>query len=159
MNQGLIDRWNRVVTPKDTVWHLGDFAMYITDDEIINILRQLNGHKNIVLGNHDERTIARHSSKFRGPGLFDQIVPGIHEIKYNKQLIVLCHYPMEVWRNSHKGSFHLHGHSHGTLAEPLHKRMFDVGVDPNGYFPVSFEEVVERMSHKRWQPIDHHQER
>ena len=28
MNDRLIDNWNQVVKPNDTVYHLGDFALY-----------------------------------------------------------------------------------------------------------------------------------
>lgn len=156
MNEALIERWNRVVNNDDTIYHLGDFAMKIRDNEIKAIVRRLNGHKILILGNHDERTIARGSSKFIGPDLFEAVHPGIHEIDVGKQHIVLCHYAMEVWNGSHYGAYHLYGHSHGTHPENDTKRSFDVGVDPNGYFPVSYDEVVERMEAKKWKPIDHH---
>lgn len=156
MNEGLIERWNKVVKPEDTIYHLGDFAMTISDDEIRAILRRLNGTKIIILGNHDERTIARHSSEFKGDDLFRAVYPGIKEIKHQKKYIVMCHYSLEVWNRSHWGAYHLYGHSHGTLPEDSHRRSFDVGVDPNGYFPVSFDEVVERMEAKDWKPVDHH---
>jgi calcineurin-like phosphoesterase family protein len=45
MNEALIERWNRLVGPNDTIYHLGDFAMKIRDDEIRAIVRRLNGHK------------------------------------------------------------------------------------------------------------------
>lgn len=156
MNEGLIARWNKIVNDEDTVYHLGDFAMTIKDEEIKNIVRRLKGTKILILGNHDERTIARHSSQFIADDLFYDIHPGVKEIKVGKKRIVLCHYSMEVWNGSHHGAYHLYGHSHGTLPESESKRSFDVGVDPNGYFPVSFEEVAERMSAKKWKPVDHH---
>lgn len=158
MNEALIARWNKVVGHDDTIYHLGDFSMKIGDEEIRNIVRRLNGHKVLILGNHDERTIARKSSAFKGvdKNLFAEIHPGVHEIWVGKQKIVLCHYSMEVWNGSHRGSYHLYGHSHGTLPERDDRRSFDVGVDPNGYFPVSYDEVVERMNAKNWKSIDHH---
>jgi calcineurin-like phosphoesterase family protein len=156
MNEALIERWNRLVGPNDTIYHLGDFAMKIRDDEIRAIVRRLNGHKILILGNHDERTIARKSSAFKGDDLFEAIYPGVHEVMIGKQRIVLCHYSMEAWNQQHRGSYHLYGHSHGTLPERSDRLSFDAGVDPNGYFPVSYDEVVERMEAKSFVPIDHH---
>lgn len=154
MNEGLIERWNKVVKPDDIIFHLGDFAMTISDEEICGILKRLNGHKHIILGNHDERTIARKDSAARA--YFDSITPGIRTLKWQGKTIVMCHYSMEVWDRCHWGSYHLYGHSHGSLPERMDRRSFDVGVDPNGYFPVSFDEVVERMEAKHWKPVDHH---
>ena len=51
----------------------------------------------------------------------------IKEIKYNKTKIVMCHYPMVVWNQSHRGSIQLHGHCHGTLHN--FGKSVDVGLD------------------------------
>ena len=56
-----------------------------------------------------------------------------------KQLIVLCHYAFRVWRNAHHGSWHLYGHSHGSL--PSAGRSMDVGVDCHDFSPISYEQV------------------
>lgn len=53
MNQTMIDNWNRVVTPQDIVYHLGD--VYFGDPkEADKILHQLKGSKRLLLGNHDD---------------------------------------------------------------------------------------------------------
>jgi calcineurin-like phosphoesterase family protein len=53
MNRVMIERWNAVVGPEDTVYHLGDFAMG-KPSEWPAFLRQLNGAKKILIrGNHD----------------------------------------------------------------------------------------------------------
>ncbi|MCX6365194.1 MAG: hypothetical protein NTX57_00570 [Armatimonadetes bacterium] len=56
-----------------------------------------------------------------------------------KQRIVLCHYAFRVWRNAHHGSWHLYGHSHGSL--PGAGRSMDVGVDCHDFSPISYEQV------------------
>ena len=67
MNQTLISNWNSVVCPDDEVFHLGDFTMahfvegkwesykqaYIRTCR--ELLAQLNGHKTLILGNHDAK--------------------------------------------------------------------------------------------------------
>jgi len=55
MNEKLIQNWNRVVQPADTVIHLGDFS-FLKDDKAKEICAQLNGHKVLVRGNHDRQT-------------------------------------------------------------------------------------------------------
>ena len=53
--------------------------------------------------------------------------------------LVLCHYAMRVWRNSHHGAIHLYGHSHGNLIGD--SQSCDVGVDCWRFSPVSIEET------------------
>ena len=54
MNAHMIRQWNDHVTKKDEVYILGDFAISRgrAADEI---LRQLNGKKYLIEGNHDRR--------------------------------------------------------------------------------------------------------
>lgn len=49
-DEELVKRWNAVVNPKDTVWHLGDVVF---GKRNMPILSRLNGYKRLVLGNHD----------------------------------------------------------------------------------------------------------
>jgi calcineurin-like phosphoesterase family protein len=63
---------------------------------------------------------------------------------------------MKIWRNSHRGSWHLYGHSHGGLHESPNSLSFDVGVDARDYRPISFDEVSKLMAKKTFKPIDHH---
>lgn len=46
---------------------------------------------------------------------------------------------MRVWHRSHFNSWQLYGHSHGKL-DPVGKQ-WDVGVDNNGFYPLSFEDI------------------
>ena len=52
MNSEMIRRWNEVVKPEDTVYHLGDFALG-KSEQIAPIVQSLNGKKYFVPGNHD----------------------------------------------------------------------------------------------------------
>ena len=49
----LVDNWNAVVTAEDTVWHLGDFALGPSDDEVAGLIASLNGTKHLLIGNND----------------------------------------------------------------------------------------------------------
>ena len=56
MNETIIANWNKVVSERDIVYHLGDFAL--GDKSLIpNILRRLNGCIKVIMGNHDNLDI------------------------------------------------------------------------------------------------------
>lgn len=54
MNATIIERWNSVVSTKDTVFHLGDFCKRGNPTDFI---KQLNGHIIFIKGNHDEELV------------------------------------------------------------------------------------------------------
>lgn len=54
MNRVLIDNWNKVVSPEDTVYHLGDFG-YINESTYNQYMKELNGNIVIFKGNHDAK--------------------------------------------------------------------------------------------------------
>ncbi len=154
MNEALIDNWNKTVGPQDTVWHLGDFS-FGTPTQTAVLLRRLNGHKHLVLGNHDQG-IVHYSSKFLRAGLFESIQP-YKELKLDP-LICLFHYGARVWNKSHYGSILLYGHSHGSL--PPYGKSVDVGVDSQEispeYRPYSLDEVLTYMKDRAFIQVDHH---
>ncbi len=63
---------------------------------------------------------------------------------------------MKVWKGNHRGTWHLYGHSHGTLPDDPNARCFDIGVDCHNFTPVSFGQVKELMAKKNFKPLDHH---
>lgn len=72
------------------------------------------------------------------------------EYAYGKKVrIWLSHYAHRVWPQSHYGSFHLYGHSHGNLPDDERSLSFDVGIDVLNA-PISYNDVVERMKSKKW---------
>jgi calcineurin-like phosphoesterase family protein len=151
MNEGLIDNYNSVVKDGDLVYHLGDFG-FGRGNEVENVLRRLKGQKYLIFGNHDKDLRSKKE-------LLDRYfiwARDYAEIEVEKQKIILCHYSFRVWRGSHRGAWNLYGHSHGSLYDDPNMLSLDVGVDPQNYFPISFEQVKALMSKKTWKPIDHH---
>lgn len=143
MNETLIENWNSIITPKDEVYHLGDFG-FGDEEEIIKIIKKLNGKKYLVKGNHDVRLMKMKS--FLGHFVW---IKDYYEFQHNKNKIVLCHFPFYSWNKSHYGSFHCHGHSHASLQEVnKNVRRMDVGVDANNYFPVSIDYVEQELDKK-----------
>lgn len=62
--------------------------------------------------------------------------------------MVLSHYPMLSWNGKRRGSIQLHGHIHADRAYNERNRRrgilrYDVGVDANGYAPVSRDEILD----------------
>ncbi len=156
MNDSLISNWNERVKKNDTVYYLGDFTLGKNASDYIS---KLNGTIKFIAGGHDNnwlRKLARPEYRILSK---HELLQPIHIITYPVK-IVLCHYPMLSWEQSHYGSIHLHGHSHNTLGTitnsgdtRIHpenggkqgKRM-DVGVDAQDYFPISIDEVIERLT-------------
>ena len=118
MDGTLIRHWNLLVSPNDTIWHLGDFA-FANPDKTNDILNQLNGTKKFIIGNHDKKNI--HVLKEHGE-VFDY-----KEIKHKDHHIVLLHYPISFWNRCDHGSLHFFGHLHGSH-RPFNRSM-DVGYD------------------------------
>ena len=52
MDATMAARWNDVVRPEDTVYHLGDFAL-ANKEYTRQLVQQLHGRKVLVKGNHD----------------------------------------------------------------------------------------------------------
>lgn len=140
MNQSMIQRWNEIVKPEDDVYHLGDFCMGGTRPK--DWLKYLNGKVHLIRGNHD-------------PHVEDQgfaSVQNYKELKIEGKRITLLHYPMRSWNGSHKGTWHLFGHVHGTMTVAHGRKgikdamAVDVGVDCHDYRPISFKELSKIMA-------------
>jgi calcineurin-like phosphoesterase family protein len=147
-DEELIRRWNTAVKPGDTVYHLGDVAWHRDVVAIDSLLGRLHGTKILILGNHDEKTVAKSPRWAK--------TTSYHEISVSGQKICLFHYRMVVWNRSHHGSWALHGHSHGTLPVVMNAKTLDVGTMCWAYAPVSFEEIKEEMAKRTFVPVDAH---
>jgi calcineurin-like phosphoesterase family protein len=146
MNAAIVERWNNVVGDDDVVYHLGDFTL----DDLTHFtkwVRQLNGDIKILPGSHDQPWlqdfVASEKVQVIAPLVSLEFSEG--ERNGQNQVIVLCHYSMQVWDRSNYGSWHLFGHSHGKLKGS--GLSFDVGVDCTEFVPLSLDQVAEKMAH------------
>lgn len=147
MRQELVSRHNDRVKDGDDVFHVGDmFWRTFGAENAIEYMRQLNGTHHYVFGNHEE--LMEQSLGLRS--FFVRMYNRIHIFPEGgpKKGIVLDHYAGRVWAGSDKGSWQLYGHSHGDLPEIDPLLSMDVGVDANNWYPVSLDEVKERMAEK-----------
>jgi calcineurin-like phosphoesterase family protein len=151
MNEALVVAWNAVVRPGDTVYHLGDFGCVKDPARAGRFASRLMGDKYLVWGNHDRKLRSRREFTDHWVQCFD-----LHEDVFAGQRAVLCHYAMRTWNASHRGSYQLHGHSHGSLPKLPGYRQLDVGVDCWNYAPVSFDEIHRQLSTVQFAAPDRH---
>lgn len=132
----IIDNWNALVRPTDTVWHLGDFAGEdVAFDYVASVFRKLNGRKRLIVGNHDSEEVRAKLPWESVDEVRTIVAPGCK--------IVLCHYPFREWNGYFAGDLHFHGHTHGKL--PSSRRSWDCGVDHKGFMPRTFEAIRKEM--------------
>ena len=150
MDETMIQRWNEKISPEDEVYHLGDVA-FRTHGSIKKILDRLNGKIHLIKGNHEKQAL---TYKFRFESIQDYLELSVEDesLRNGKQMIVLFHYAIKQWNKKHHGSYHLYGHSHGSLPDDIHSQSFDVGVDCHDFYPISYEEVKAIMKQKEWTP-------
>lgn len=199
-NQVMVDNINAVVKQDDTLYHLGDWSFGGVKN-IWEFRKQLNvAVIHFIPGNHDHHILKNRilpnvskNSKTRelvdepcqdavedsvdAQELFSSIrryYDSYYDGKINGQSVVLCHYAMRVWNESHRTSWMLYGHSHGTLddakpsfPEPTwigqdyyikNSKSMDVGIDTHPEFrPYHFDEVANIMKTRVMEfNVDHH---
>lgn len=136
MDAALIANWNNTVPRKGTVIVVGDFAW----KDHAKYLNRLHGKKILIVGNHDKMNQAARSQ-------FTEVHHILCRV-FQKKPAVFCHYPMLSWPGSTHGSWHLCGHSHGTVTTPEHVLRLDVGVDVFEYKPIPWFEIMRIMAQK-----------
>jgi len=132
MDEELIKRHNSVVSKGDITVHAGDFTLE-KKEVAYKYQQRLNGTHIFLKGSHDYwlRGTKCHE-------IWEKTIDGIY--------VVCCHYAMYVWNRSHFNSWQLFAHSHGKL-EPAGKQ-WDVGVDSNDFYPLSFDQIKEIMENR-----------
>lgn len=140
MNEILIKNYNRLVGARDTVYILGDLTCRISSEEANQLISRLKGKKILVKGNHDRKY---------DPSLFEEICD-YRKLRFQHCKFILMHYPLQEWDGDTHFSIHLHGHIHSrgrynqvNLETGL--RRYDVGVDANGFCPVSLDWLIEKF--------------
>ena len=138
MREDMIQNWNAAVDSEDVVYLLGDIA-FLPAAEAVKIMQRLNGRKILIAGNHDRKLL--------NDPVFRRCFEEIHqylEITYNKQFIVMCHYPFSEWNGMHRGSINFHGHLHGNPSGMEKYRSLDVGMDATGSIVTLIEDAINK---------------
>ncbi len=140
MNTSLIDNWNSVVEPYDTVWILGDFFKFdnlcdypadALGRDFCDILRKLNGKKNLIKGNHDIKNDGFYNNHF------DFYSP--YPILLNN-FFLLSHEPLQLPETSQY--FNVYGHAHNDAKCKDSSISRCVSVERIGYRPLLLNNIV-----------------
>jgi calcineurin-like phosphoesterase family protein len=142
MNRAIVANINSCVGPRDELWVLGDFSFKINALQAATIRKRILCQRvHLVPGNHDKDW---RQSAVAGNFIVE---PPIVTLKVDGTKFILSHYPLEDWPSMSHGSIHLHGHIHseGSDYNEVNRMQgvfrYDVGVDANGYGPVSLDQV------------------
>jgi len=135
MNWELVKRWNNVVTPQDKVYHLGDVHMGGKSREQINqVLSALNGHKRLILGNHDngkDQLLLNHFEKITMWRAFKEFG------------LLLTHAPVHestlVFGSFKAKNVHGHIHQNKSPSGPY----INVSVEAIDYTPINIKTLME----------------
>ena len=145
----LIQSWNKVVPKDGIVFHAGDFAMTGQIDWIRELISKLNGTIYHVRGNHDyqnrwDRQVIVDIFEGRSVDIATIVIED-STVPQGHTRFFISHYPHLFWE---RGAYHLHGHVHSgpysTAKDivPFHKMRYDIGVDNNDYYPISYDELM-----------------
>lgn len=141
MTETIIARHNAKVPRRQSyvTIHVGDMFWHtLTTEECIRILDRMNGRHAFLYGNHDENILGSKELQAKFEWVRDT-----HMLYFNKKSLWLSHYAHRVWPRSHKGGWHVFGHSHQEL--PPMGKSFDIGVEGHDYEPWSLEEIAKKM--------------
>ena len=148
-DQKLIENWNSVVGPDDTIFHLGDFVFggFPKWKEIVS---QLNGHIYLIRGNHDDKQwTAGIQTLFEDSNYQARILVDGRTVYLNHfPFLCFAHGSIDTYKDSY--SIQLFGHIHSgpnsssrdvSRSSILYPTQYDVGVDNNNYTPISWEQI------------------
>lgn len=135
MNRGLIANWNKVVGAKDTVFVLGDVG-FCSAAKTKELVGQLNGHKLLIMGNHDR---GRSVDTWHDVG-FENVFPW--PVLYKNNIMMMHEPPESIPDNT--PYFYIYGHVHG---DPDYQDHTDhsacVSIERLNYFPAKLSAVID----------------
>lgn len=155
----IIENINKVVTPQDNLYFLGDVSWY-SPRETAELLEKIKcKNKFLIRGNHD---------RWAKDGRCKKLFQGIYDYKQiedNGRQLFLSHRPVMMWDGQHRGTIHLYAHLHNTAEErdfqefvkilderikirdgERYKKLqaYNVGCMLWDYKPVTLDEILEK---------------
>jgi len=136
MHDTMIKKWNAVVRQEDHVHILGDVVM---NKAALPLLDEFNGHKRIILGNHDPFDSADYL----------KYVDKLYGVRVMKGA-VFTHVPVHpASLNDRSWKVNVHGHLHNNFVQDAHgapdPRYINVCCEVLNYTPISLEELREKI--------------
>lgn len=155
MDETMVERWNAVVRPQDTVYHLGDVVI---NKKSLHHVKRLNGKKRLVRGNHD----IFKDAEYREVGF-----ESLYGVRVFVDQFILSHIPLHPDCVTERFRVNVHGHLHANelmqeydtgMGSTFHRdmamrpdpRYLCVSVEHTDYRPLSFDEVEARIK-ARWE--------
>ena len=146
MNEGLISRWNSVVTDNDTVYLLGDVGFCGTN-QMKALVSQLRGYKVLIRGNHDrDRSLA----KWEEIG-FDEAANS-YVITVDDTAVHMMHEPPEPGKPFEMlpHHFYIYGHVHNDKEWPdWTPHSACVSLCRLDYTPALIQDVISGKAYRR----------
>lgn len=149
----IITNWNKKISNEDIVYILGDIGS--NDKHSIDTYKLLNGHKHLIVGNHDHEII----DYIKESKIFESI-KFIGLINDKDRKVCLCHYPLMDWMEFNRNGYLVYGHVHNKMIKNgyaykqikdyyLDKKAYNCGCDVTGYTPVTLDEMIKlKEEHK-----------
>jgi calcineurin-like phosphoesterase family protein len=136
-NELMVANWQRLVSEKDLVYHLGDIA-FCSKERAIDIFKALPGRKILVRGNHDKKAVEYYQQLgFREVHKHPLIIP------HQGNILVLSHEPIPkealigLLPRRDVPFMNVHGHIHNSEVDWAQPPMYrNVSVEMTNYSPV-----------------------
>jgi calcineurin-like phosphoesterase family protein len=168
MDETMVERWNAVVRPQDTVYHLGDVVI---NKKSLHHVKRLNGKKRLVRGNHDI---------FKDQDYREVGFESLYGVRVFVDKFILSHIPLHPESVTERFRVNVHGHLHANevmqnidhfedekiidykglmsginsvwthTEQRIDPRYLCVSVENTDYRPLSFDEVEARIK-ARWE--------
>lgn len=129
MNESIIAKWNKIVKPDDTIYHLGDVVLNQKRKFDEEILPRLNGNIIFIRGNHDPINISCVKSII---------------LEFGGKTFELIHNPNEATFTT---DYIIHGHIHKP-GGVYHHRLYNCNVEFTKYQPKLINEILGELSQR-----------
>lgn len=157
-DEHLIKNICKTLKAGDNLYYLGDFIFgdKKKTESFLGTIASTGANLFFIKGNHDNDAVVQAYKKY---GIYLGNMEEIRSI--DGQHIILNHYAMRIWHNSHRSFWHLYGHSHDNLESQSWGKSMDVGIVSakrilGEYRPFSFLEIKEILDKREIEVIDHH---
>lgn len=166
MDEVMVERWNSVVTPGSTVYHLGDVVI---NKKSLHHIKRLNGKKRLIRGNHDI---------FKDHEYNEVGFTALYGVRVFVDKFILSHIPLHPDCITGRFRANVHGHLHANRVmrnvfdptniigvredgvriseskKEIDPRYLSVCVEQTNFTPISFDDVEARIK-DQWEKYDY----
>jgi len=136
-NDMIINRINSCVKAEDTLYILGDVA-FGGLDVIRPLINRINGHKILVMGNHDR--FQKSQGQYLG---FKETYDCPIYLNGVRGKVILSHEPvMEAYNNPYV-TLNIHGHLHNSCLDL--PNYLNINIAEHEYYPVNYDTLCKRI--------------